>query len=140
MSKLTRTLMLGATLTAINLVGMTAIAIAHAQANDQPAGTQAARRPPTERQVGESWRHRHTASKEQTAADATLQRVQARERLSIPSGTPAQAPAPVRSKSTGQPRWLIASLAVLVALALCGGLAVTTTRRARRRTRVGHAT
>jgi hypothetical protein len=134
MSKLIRTLSIGAILTAMSLVGMTTVA----QANDQPAGKQAAR-PPTERQVGESWRHRQAASQEQTAAATTLQRVQARERFTIPSGTPLQAPAPVPSKPTRQPRWLIASLVVLVALALCGGLAVTTTRRARRRTRVGHA-
>jgi hypothetical protein len=136
MSKLTR-ILIGATLTAINLAGLTAVA--HAQADDDPAGNQAALRPPTERQVGESWRHHQAASQEQTAADATLQRVQARERFSIPSGRPVQAPAPVPSEATRQPRWLIASLVALVALALCGGLAVATTRRARRRTRVEHA-
>jgi hypothetical protein len=61
MSKLARTLVLGAMLAAMNLAGMTAVA--HAQAND-------ARRPPTERQVGESWRQPQVASQEQTAADA----------------------------------------------------------------------
>jgi len=38
-----------------------------------------------------------------------------------------------------QPGWPIPTIGVLVALMLCGGLAVTTTRRARRRVRVGHA-
>jgi len=50
--------------------------------------------PPTERQVGEPWRHRQTASPEQTAADAALKRQLARERFSIPNGAPAQVPAP----------------------------------------------
>jgi hypothetical protein len=133
MSKLTRTLIIGATLTAMHLAGMTAVA--QAQANDQPV-----RQPPTEGQVGESWRHRQAASPEQTAADAALQRVQARERFAIPNGTPAQTPAPVPAKSSRQPGWLIASLAVLVAaLALAGGLAMLAARRAGRRARLGHA-
>ena len=52
MSKLARTLVLGAMLAAMNLAGMTAVA--QAQANDE--GKDA--RPPTEGQVGESWRKR----------------------------------------------------------------------------------
>jgi hypothetical protein len=133
MSNLTRTLIIGATLAAMHLAGMTAVA--QAQANDEPV-----RRPPTERQVGESWRHRQTASPEQTAADAALQRVQARERFSVPNATPAQTPAPVPAKPSGRPGWLVASLAVLVAaLALAGGLAVLVAKRTRRRARLGHA-
>jgi hypothetical protein len=133
MSKLTRTLTIGATLAAMHLVGMTAVA--HAQANDEPV-----RQPPTERQVGEAWRHRQAASPEQTAADAALQRVLARERFAIPNATPLQTPAPVPDKPRGQPGWLIVSLAVLVAaLALAGGLAVLAARRTRRRARLGHA-
>jgi hypothetical protein len=131
MSRLTRTLIIGATLAAMHLAGMTAVA--QAQANDQPA-----RRPPTERQVGESWRHRQAASPEQTAADAALKRVQARERFAIPNPTPAQAPAPVPARPSSQPGWLVASLAVLVA-ALAGGLAVLAAKRTRRRARLGHA-
>ena len=46
MSKLTRTLIIGATLAAMHLVGMTAIA--QVQANDEPV-----MQPPTEGQVGE---------------------------------------------------------------------------------------
>jgi len=137
MSKLARTLILGATLAAMNLAGLTAVA--HAQVNDDPDGKDA-RRPPTERQVGESWRHRQVASAEQTAADAALQRQLARERHSIPSGTPAQAPAPAPPEPSGPPGWLLASLAVLAAaLALAGGLAVLAARHANRRARVGHA-
>jgi hypothetical protein len=101
-SKLARTLVLGAMLAAINLAGMTAVA--QAQANDEGKD---ARRPPTERQVGESWRQPQVASQEQTAADAALRRQLARERFSIPSGTPAQAPAPTQAdESSGQPAWL----------------------------------
>jgi hypothetical protein len=133
MSKRTRTLIIGATLAAMHLAGLTAVA--QAQANDEPV-----RQPPTERQVGESWRHRQAASPEQTAADAALQRVQARERFAIPNATPAPTPAPVPAKPSRQPGWLIASLAVLVAaLALAGGLAMLAARRAGRRARLGYA-
>ena len=136
MYKLARTLILGATLAAMNLVGLTAVA--HAQAND-PDGKQA-RRPPTERQVGEAWRHNQVASPEQTAADAALQRQLARERHSIPSGTPAQVTAPVPPEPSGAPGWLLASLGVLAAaLVLAGGLAVLAAKRAGRRARIGHA-
>jgi hypothetical protein len=82
MSNRTRTLIIGAMLAAMHLVGMTAVA--HAQASDQ----QATLRPPTERQVGEAWRHRQVASQDQIAADAAIGRVQARERFSIPNATP----------------------------------------------------
>jgi hypothetical protein len=134
MSKRTRALVLAATLAAMNLVGLTAVA--HAQANHDPDG-KVARRPPSERQVGEAWRHGQVASPEQTAADAALQRQLARERFSIPSGTPAQVPAPVPPKSSGTPGWLLASLGVLAAaLALAGGLAVLAAKRSGRRARI----
>jgi hypothetical protein len=137
MSKLARTFILGATLAVMNLAGLTSVA--HAQANHDPDGKDA-RRPPTERQVGESWRHRQTASPEQTAADAALQRVLARERFSIPSQTPDQPTTPAPPESSGQPSWLIPSLGGFAAgLALAGGLAMLATRRAGRRARVGHA-
>jgi hypothetical protein len=131
--RLAQVLVLGALLAATNLAGMTAIA--QAQSNDEPV-----RQPPTERQVGESWRHRQAAPPEQTAADAALQRVLAQERFSIPNGTPAQAPAPVPATPSRQPGWLIASVAVLVAaLAPAGGLAVLAAKRTRRRARLGRA-
>jgi hypothetical protein len=134
MSKRTRALLLGATLAAMNLAGLTAVA--HAQANDEGKD---ARQPPTERQVGETWRHGQAATPEQAAADTAHRRELARERHSIPSGTPAQVPAPAPEPS-GTPGWLLASLAVLAAaLALAGGLAVLAAKRAGRRTRVGHA-
>ena len=135
MPKLARTLLLGATLAAMNLAGMTAVA--HAQATNEAKD---ARRPPTERQVGETWRHSQVTSPEQTAADAALQRQLAREHHSIPTGTPAQMPAPAPDEPSGTPGWLLASLGVLAAaLALAGGLAVLAAKRAGRRARVRHA-
>jgi hypothetical protein len=133
MSKLTRTLILGVTLAAMNLAGTTAIAQAHtsdelastrhrvlgqlelrtgddtAATQEQPGIADDLRRPPTEAQVGESWRH--------------------------PGNVRARPAEP-----SGQPGWLVLGLGVLAAaLALAGGLAVTTSRRARRRVRVGQA-
>jgi hypothetical protein len=135
MSKLTRALVLGTMLAAMNLATMTTVA--KAQANDEGKD---ARRPPTERQVGETWRKRPVTSQEQRAADAALQRQLAQERFSIPSGTPARAPDPVPDESSGQPGWLVASLGVLVAaLALVAGLAVRAAKRASRRVRAGPA-
>jgi hypothetical protein len=134
MSNLTRALIIGAVLAAMHLAGMTADA--QAQATDR----QATRRPPTERQVGEPWRHRQAAAQDQAAADATLRRVQARERFSVPNATPAEVPAPVPPRPSGQPGWLIAWLGVLAAaLVLAGGLGVLAAKRTRRRARLEHA-
>ncbi|HEV8167146.1 MAG TPA: hypothetical protein VGR74_22355, partial [Actinomycetota bacterium] len=52
-------------------------AVAQAQANDEGKD---ARRPPTERQVGESWRNRHVAPGSQTTTDPAAQRAFARQR------------------------------------------------------------
>jgi hypothetical protein len=83
---------------------------------------------------------RQQTAQEQTAADAALQRQLARERHSIPSGTPAQTTAPIPPEPSGTPGWLLASLAVLAAaLVLAGGLAVLAAKRAGRRARLGHA-
>jgi hypothetical protein len=115
-------------------------AVAHAQSNDEPTSSQDARRPPSERQVGEPWRHGQVASQDQAAADTAHRRELAREQSSIPSGTPAQAPAPEPAESSGRPGWLVASLGVLVAaLALVAGVAVMAARRARRRVQAGQA-
>jgi hypothetical protein len=134
MSKLACALVLGAMLAAMNLAGMTAVA--QAQVDDE--GKDA--RPPTEGQVGESWRTRPVTSQQQAAADAALRRQLARERFSIPSGTPAQVPAPAPAEPSGQPGWLVPLRAVLAAaLAVSGGLTVTAAKRASRRVRAGHA-
>jgi hypothetical protein len=132
MSKLARALVLGATLAAMNLAGMTAVAQAHATEQTIKQFASA----PLEPHAGESDRHGQVASPEQTAADAALRRVLAREHLSIPSGTPA----PVPDEPSGQPGWFVASLGALAAvLALSGGLGVLAARRASRRARVGLA-
>jgi hypothetical protein len=55
MSKRTRALILASMVAALNLAAMTAVA--QAQGTNEPTGKQDARRPPTEGQVGESWRH-----------------------------------------------------------------------------------
>lgn len=130
MSKLTRTLIIGATLTAMHLAGMTAVA--QAQANDEPV-----RQPPTERQVGESWRQQGTAEELTVAGDARRPPTEAQvgESWRHPTGAPVRP-----AESSGQPGWLVASLGVLAAaLVLSGGLAVLAARRAGRRARVGHA-
>jgi hypothetical protein len=135
MSKLARILALGAMLAAMNLAGMTAIA--QAQTNDEGKD---ARRPPTEGQVGETWRKR-PATQQQTAADAALQRQLARERFSIPNATPAQVPDPTGAdEPSGQPGWLVLGFAVTATLALVAGLAVMAARRASRKVRAGQAT
>jgi hypothetical protein len=122
MPKRTHALVLVAMVAAMNLAGMTAIAQA------QPFDTV------------EQFRRGERASQEQTAADATLRRVLARERFSIPSQTPDQPTAPAPPEPSGQPSWLVASLGGLAAaLALIAGLVVLAIRRAGRRTRVGHA-
>ena len=135
MSKLARTLVLGAMLAAMNLAGMTAVA--QAQVDDE--GKDA--RPPTEGQVGEAWRKRPVTSQQQAAADAALRRQLAQEHSYRSTETPAQVPAPTQSpEPSGQPGWLVASLAMLAAaLAVSGGLAVMAARRASRRVRAGHA-
>ena len=98
MSNRTRALVLAATLAAMNLAGLTAVA--HAQATNEGKD---ARWPPSEGQVGETWRHSQAASAEQTAADAALQRQLARERFSIPNATPAQTTAQRPPNPAGHP-------------------------------------
>ena len=116
----------------MNLAGMTAVA--QAQANDEGKSV---RRPPTEGQVGETWRKRPVTSQQQTAADAAARRQLAQERSSVPGGTPA--PEQVDEPS-GQPGWLVLGLAVTAALALVAGLAVMAARRASRKVQAGQAT
>jgi hypothetical protein len=136
MSKLARVLVVGATLAAMSLAGMSTVA--QAQANDEPTSKHDARRPPTERQVGESWRQPQVAAEQPTdAGDARRAPTEGQvgepwhPRLSVPV-RPAE--------PSGQPSWLLASLGVLAAaLALSVGLAVLAARRASRRARVGHA-
>ena len=143
MSKLARTVALVAMLVAMNLAGMTTIA--HAQVNQDRidrhralgrlelsvAGDHDPRRPPLERQVTSMSRRQPSG-----AADATLRRLLARERFSVPDGAPAQAQptSPVRPAAPGgQAGWLTPALAALAgALALVAGVAVLAARRTTR--------
>jgi hypothetical protein len=143
MSKLARAVALVAMLVAMNLAGMTTIA--HAQVNQDRidrhralgrlelfvAGDHDPRRPPVERQVTSMSRRQPSG-----AADATLRRLLARERFSVPDGAPAQAQptSPVRPAAPGgQAGWLTPALAALAAaLALVAGVAVLAARRTTR--------
>ena len=130
MSNRTRGLILGVTLAAMNLAGLTAVA--QAQTNDQDA-----RRPPTQGQVGESWRQQGTAEAPTIAGDPRRPPTESQvgESWRHPTGAPVRPAEP-----SGQSGWLVASLGVLaVALALAGGLAMLAARRAGRRARLGHA-
>jgi hypothetical protein len=136
MSKLVRALVLGATLAAMNLAGLTAVA--SAQSTHEPTSNQDARQPPTERQVGEAWRHPQIAPEEPTVAGDT-RRPPTERQVGESWRHPTSAPVPP-AEPGGQPGWLVASLGVLAAgLVLAGGLAVLAARRAGRRARVGHA-
>ena len=130
MSKLARVLVLGALVAAMNLAAMTTVA--QAQANDQPT-----RRPPTQGQVGESW-HQPQAPAEQPTVAGDTRRPPTESQVG--ESWRHQTSAPVQSVEPSDPSgWIVASLSVLAALVLAGGLAVLATRRAGRRVRAGHA-
>jgi hypothetical protein len=135
MSKLARALVLGATLAAMNLAAITTVALAQA---NEPTSNQDTRRPPTERQVGEAWRHPQVAAEQPTVADDT-RRPPTEAQVGETWRHPTSAPVPPAEPS-GQPSWLIPSLGVLAAaLVLAGGLTLLAAKRAGRRARVGHA-
>jgi hypothetical protein len=139
MSKRARTLILGVALAAMNLAGMTAIA--HAYPLDPAADHAVAAQQQNPTDAQELSRRGERASQEQPAADATVRGLLARERSSIPSGTPAQVPVPVQPPEPGgQPDWLVPAIGGLAAvLALVAGLVVMATRRTGRRVRTGQA-
>jgi hypothetical protein len=136
MSRRTRALIVGTTLAAMQLAGMTAVA--HAQATDEPTGKQAARRPPTQGQVGEAWHQPQEPADAPAVAGETRRPPTERQvgeswrdQTSVP-GRPAE--------PGGQPGWRIASLGFLAAaLALVGGLAVMAATRPSRGPRVRQA-
>ena len=135
MSKLARVLALGAMLAATNLAGITAVA----HANDQAAIIKDGRRPPTERQVGESWRHRQVAADEHTIAGYARRPPLERQ---VGELYRHHVSAPVQSaEPSGRPGWLVALLGVLAAaVVLSAGLALLAAKRAARRVRVRQAT
>ena len=130
-SRLASALVLGALLAATNLAAMTGVA--QAQATDAPTGKQAARRPPTQTQVGESW-HQRPPTTNQSAVAGDTRRPPTEGQVGEPWHLRVHPMTPP-AKPNGQPRWPVASLAVLTAaLALAGGLAATrASRRARPR-------
>jgi hypothetical protein len=133
MSKLARALVIGAMLAAMNLASATAVA--QAQTSDSPTTNKDAQRPPTEAQVGESWRHRQVAPAGAHDTRRPPTERQVGETWRHPTSTPARPAEP-----SGQPGWLVLGLGALAAaLGLSIGLAVTTTTRARRRVRAGQA-
>jgi hypothetical protein len=162
MSKLARTIILAATVAALNLTGMTAVA--HVQANDEDTPSQqeladnwnyyqqATRVPPaelqarmqadaTQRELSERWTYYYQATRMSPAELKAW--MQAKDRSDTPTTPPAQVPAaPVQpTEPNGQPAWLVVSLGGLAAaLALVAGLALLAARHANRRAQVGHAT
>jgi hypothetical protein len=134
MSKLARAGALTALLAAMNLVGV--IAVAQAHASDDPAST---RHRALGRVESLAIADLPASSQEQPTADATLRRLLARERFSIPNmpnGEPAQGltAGPVQpAQPDRQPSWLIPALSVLAAvLALVAVVAVLVARHAHR--------
>jgi hypothetical protein len=133
MSSRTRTRIVAVTLGAMTLAGMTAVA--HAQPTDE----QAARRPPTQSQVGEAWHQPQVAPLvPDVAGDA--RRPPTESQVGEPWRDQTNVPArPV--EWDGQSGWRLASLGLLAAaLALAGGLAVQAAMRPGRSTRVGQST
>jgi hypothetical protein len=154
MSKLARALVVGATLAALNLAAMATVAHATEHTIEPYA------RPPLERQVGESYRHRQVAPENsQTTTDPAAQRALARQRYWYYQSTLAarqgqdrlQPPlesrvgeqyrtpsnAPVQPAEPNPPIALIGLLAA--ALALIGALVAMTVSRAGRKARVRQA-
>jgi hypothetical protein len=162
MSKLARALVLAATVAALNLAGMAAVA--NAQANDED--------PASQQELADNWNYYQQATrvppaelKARMQADAAQRKLaerstyynhvtrmspaelkawmQAKDRPDTPTQPPTQVPAaPVQpTEPNGQPTWLVVSLGGLAAaLALVAGLALLAARRANRRAQVGHAT
>ena len=157
MSKLARTLILAATVAALNLPGTTAVA----QTNDQDTTS--------EQELAENWEHYQQATRgwpaelrarmQADAQQALSERwtyyyhatrmspaelrawMQAQDRADTLAEPPAPVTAPRRPpEPSGQRDWLVLTLGVLsAALALVAGLAVLAARRATRRLRTGHA-
>ena len=136
MSKRARALVLGVTLAAMNLAGLTAVA--QAQSNDESTSNQDARRPPTQGQVGEAWHQPQLPAEAPTVA-GDARRAPTESQVGESWRHPTGAPVPP-AESSGPSGWIVASLGGLAAaLALTAGLAVLATRRAGRRARLGHA-
>jgi hypothetical protein len=136
MSKLARALVIGAMLAATNLAGPAAVAPAYAAG--EPASTQDVLRPPTERQVGELYRHRQIPADQHAVVGDTRRPPSERQVGELWRHHVSAAVSPTRP--SGQPSRPVAWLGVLAAaLALSGGLAVMVAKRTSRNLRVGRA-
>jgi hypothetical protein len=133
MSKRTRARIVAVTLSAMTLAAVTAVA--HAQPTDE----QAARRPPTQSQVGEAWHQPQVAPAAPEVAGDAL-RPPTEGQVGEPWRDQTNVPARPADRD-GQPGWRLASLGFLAAaLALAGGLAVNAATRPGRSTRVRQST
>jgi hypothetical protein len=138
MSKLRRTLVVAATLAAMNLAGMTAIAQPTDVSENWNAYNQSTRVPPAElkaqQEQSDRWSYYNQATR-MSPADVRAW-TQADDRPVTPASPPAAAPAP-----SGEPGWLVVSLGLLAAaMAAVAGLALLAARRAIRTARLGQAT
>ena len=97
------------------------------------------RRPTTESQVGENWRERPAAPQQQAARGRHHPAAAGPGAVPIPNGAPTQVTSPTpAAEPSGQPGWLIPSLAVLAAaLTLVAGVAAMAARRAKSSQRAG---
>jgi hypothetical protein len=113
--------------------------VAHAQATDEPTSKQAARRPPTQGQVGEAWHQPQAAPAGPDVAGDTRQSPTERQ-VAEPWRHQSDVSAPP-AEPDAQSGWRMASLLFLAAaLALAGGLAVHAATRPGRSPRVGQST
>ena len=138
MSKLRRTLVVAATLAAMNLAGLTAIAQPTDVSENWNAYNQSTRVPPAElkarQEQSDRWSYYNQATR-MSPADLKAW-TQDDDRPATPASPPAEAPAP-----SGEPGWLVVSLGILAAaMAAVAGLALLAARRAIRTARLGQAT
>ena len=116
MSKLARALTLAATLAAMSLAPMTAVA--QTQASDHATSEDAAHRATVRRVT------------QQAAADTAHRRLLAQERY-YSTWRSGDGPTPAPAEPSRQPAWLVIALGVLAAVAaLVAGVAVLAARRA----------
>jgi hypothetical protein len=148
MSRLARALILAATLAALNLAGMTAVAQAQPsdaveqfRRGERASQEQNITEDATQQKLAERWNYYYQATRMSPAELKAW--LQAKDRPDTPTTPPTQVPAaPVQpTEPNVQPTWLVVSLGGLAAgLAVVAGLALLAARRANRRARVGHAT
>jgi len=151
MSKLTRMMMVGVMMAAMNLAGIAAVAQAQSAHDDavqrfrqgeRASQEQPTTADPTQQKLAERWSYYYYQATRMSPAELKAW-LQAKDRPDTPTTPPTQVPAaPVQPiEPNGQPTWLVVSLGGLAAaLALVAGLALLAARRANRRAQVGHAT